>query len=164
MKAIISLFTALDTEQDVQNYLDNDPERDGLYFETSPSDTVTEYKVGYNKVVLKFADGHVEIFARRDVMGFAVDGQPVPVHGPNFKRVNVEVTPYSLDQLQEAVDREYQEALDKAKETYDAACEAAKARHDDRTASISAEWEALDKAAEEWQKNADDAAEEQNAE
>ena len=43
MKAIISLFTTLDTEQDVQNYLDNDPERDGLYFETSPSDTVTEY-------------------------------------------------------------------------------------------------------------------------
>ena len=147
MKAIISRYCPFETEQDVQAYLDGTPDRDGLYLETSPSDTVTEYKVGYKLIVLKFMDGHVETFNRRDVEGFAVDSQaePIVIHGPNFKRINVEVTPDSLDRLQDAVNREYQDALDRAKKVYDAACDAVKARYDERTASIKAERDELDR-------------------
>lgn len=147
MKAIISYNATFETEQDVLDYM-NDPSPnfpDVLLLGSDPHHTVTDYKVGYSNIFLTFADGKQRAYSRRRVVGFAVDGKPIVIHGPNFKRINVDVTPDSLDRLQDAVNREYQDALDRAKKVYDAACDAAKVRYDERTASIKAERDELDR-------------------
>lgn len=49
---------------------------------------VTDYKVGYANIVLIGANGRtLAKFPRGAVKGFAIDGEPIVIAGPDFKRI-----------------------------------------------------------------------------
>lgn len=88
MQAIISTAINFQTAEDVKAYQGLDwkalPEDDREYNE------VTRYIVGFKNVILLGLNGRrLCTVPRRSVKGLAIDGQPVIVHGPNFKRLGI---------------------------------------------------------------------------
>lgn len=88
MNAIISTSINFQSAADVAAYMQLDPvalpEDDMAYTE------VTRYIVGFESIVLFGVDGRrLAKFRRRNVRGFAVDGEPVVIHGENFKRIGI---------------------------------------------------------------------------
>lgn len=88
-QAIISTAINFQTAEDVKAYQGLDwkalPEDDREYNE------VTRYIVGFKNVILLGLNGRrLCTVPRRSVKGLAIDGQPVIVHGPNFKRLGIE--------------------------------------------------------------------------
>lgn len=85
MNVIVSTSIRFTSEDDVKAYR-------GLGFEALPEDDleyteVTRYILGGAKIVLFGAKGQrLAVLERRTVRGMAVDGVPVTVHGPEFKR------------------------------------------------------------------------------
>lgn len=89
MQAVISTAVKFQTAEDVKAYQGLNwtalPEEDVEYNE------VTRYIVGFRNIILLGLNGRrLCTFPRRSAKGFAVDGQPIVIHGPNFKRIGIE--------------------------------------------------------------------------
>lgn len=85
MNAIVSTSIRFSTPESVAAYRalpwHDLPEDDMEYNE------VTRYIVGYKNIILLGKNGRrLATFPRRSVLGLAIDGQPVVIHGKDFKR------------------------------------------------------------------------------
>lgn len=89
MNAIVSTSIRFSTPESVAAYK-------GLPWHDLPEDDmeyneVTRYIVGYKNIVLLGKDGRrLATFPRRKVMGLAIDGQPIVIHGEGFKRIGID--------------------------------------------------------------------------
>lgn len=89
MQAIISTAINFQTAEDVKAY-------QGLDWKSLPEDDleyneVARYIVGFKNVILLGPNGRrLCTVPRRSVKGLAINGQPVVVHGPDFKRLGIE--------------------------------------------------------------------------
>ncbi len=89
MNAVVSTSIRFSTPESVAAYKAlpwyDLPEDDMEYNE------VTRYIVGYKNIVLLGQDGRrLATFNRRKVRGFAIDGQPIVIHGEGFKRIGID--------------------------------------------------------------------------
>ncbi len=89
MNAVVSTSIRFSTPESVAAYKTipwhDLPEDDMEYNE------VTRYIVGYKNIVLLGKDGRrLATFNRRKVRGFAIDGQPIVIHGEGFKRIGID--------------------------------------------------------------------------
>lgn len=89
MNAIVSTSIRFSTPESVAAYKalpwHDLPEDDMEYNE------VTRYIVGYKNIILLGKDGRrLATFPRRKVLGLAIDGQPIVIHGKDFKRIGID--------------------------------------------------------------------------
>jgi hypothetical protein len=71
---------------------------------------VTDYKVGYKRILLIGANGRaLASFDRQSVKGFAIDGQPIVLDGPNFKRIGCD--PHDSELISERATYEVDAAI-----------------------------------------------------
>lgn len=89
MQAIISTSINFRSAEDVKAYQGLDwmslPEDDMEYNE------VTRYIVGYKNIILLGLNGRrLYTGLRRNIKGLAIDGQPIVIHGKDFKRIGID--------------------------------------------------------------------------
>lgn len=88
MNAVVSTSINFQNAADVAAYMQLNPA--ALPDDDTAYTGVTRYIVGYAHIILFGENGRrMAKLHRRNVRGFAVDGEPVVVHGPDFKRIGI---------------------------------------------------------------------------
>ena len=88
MNAVVSTSINFQNASDVAAYMQLNPA--ALPDDDTAYTGVTRYIVGYAHIILFGENGRrMAKLHRRSVRGFAVDGEPVVVHGPSFKRIGI---------------------------------------------------------------------------
>ena len=84
---IISTAIKFTNKADVETYTKLSPA--ALPLDDYELEGVAKYAVGYEHIVLLGASGKTMLRVKRDkVRGLAVDGQPIVIHGDDFKRID----------------------------------------------------------------------------
>lgn len=113
MNAILTTAIKFQSASDVEAYKGFSaaalPEGDRRY------SGVSAYKVGFDNIVLLDEGGYIIAKRpRKEYKGFAIDGEPVNIGGPNFKRIGCgdEVEKALLEVLADGVERAIAEGFE----------------------------------------------------